>query len=121
MSVTFEAVSLIAAHQGLYDALVAAGVAHVQIRSSSDVLLADLPLSVGVVDGAGQLTFAWGSGQVGLADGTASYVEVRDYADVLYMTLTAVESLTPVADSAAMTTLQVLTGAPVSGITFTIG
>lgn len=122
MSVTFEAVTLVSAHQAVYDALVLAGTPHVVIKDSGAVTLADLPLGTGSVDsGTGQLTLTWGSGQLGLATGTADTAEVQDYANVVFMTLTCVQSTVPVADSAAMTTLDVILNAPVSGVSFTIG
>jgi hypothetical protein len=120
--VTFEPVCLISAHQGLYDALSAAGLPHVLVKDSGGATLADLPLGVGVVNPTtGQLSLGWGAGQNGLATGQAATVEVLDFADVKYMTLTAVQSNAPVADAAAMTTLDIIAGAPVSGVSFTIG
>ena len=120
--VTFEAVSLIAAHTGLHDDLTTAGTPYVLLKDISDNTLANLPLGIGTVDPVtGQLAFTWGTAPNGLLDGEAANCEVYDAGNVLYMTLTCVQSLTPVADACAMTTLDIVAGAPVSGVSFTIG
>ena len=121
--VTFELVALIAAHEGLLTKINAAGgPGKLVIKDAGGATLVALPFVGGAVaPTTGQLTFTWGTRQDGLANGTAATAEVQDAANAKFMTLTCVLSGSPVADSCAMTTLQVVLGQPVEGVSFTIG
>ena len=126
MSVSFHADLLVAAHTAVLGEIDGAGAtAYVEIRDVSDVLLSTLPLDfpAGTVDaGTGQLTCVFGLPDLeAAATGTADHADICDAAAKILITLSCEAGVTPVADACVLTTLSIVQGAPVEGVSLTIG
>lgn len=126
MSVSFHADILVAAHTAVLGEIDGAGAtAYVEIRDISNVLLSTLPLDfpAGTVNaGTGQLTCLFGAPDLAAeATGTADHVDVCDAAAKVLIALSCAAGVTPVADTCVLTTLSIVAGAPVEGVSLTIG
>jgi len=123
----WHADAYIAIHTALLDEIDAAGATcYVEICDSSDVVLSTLPLDypAGAVNGTtGQLVMAFGARDEEAANGgTASYGRLKDHADKIWLDeVPCSAGSTPVANTLVLTSLTVVAGAPVEGISFTIG
>lgn len=126
MSVTWAGSVLVAAHTAVLGEIDGEGAtAYVDIYDSGDVLLSTLPLDFpsGTVNGTtGQLTMAFGArDEEAAASGTASYATLCDAADAVLATITCAEGSTPVSNTCVLTSLAIVAGSPVEGVSFTIG
>ena len=126
MSVTFHADLLVAAHTAVLGEIDAEGAAaYVAIYNISNTLLSTLPLDYpsGTVSGTtGQLTCTFGArDEAAAASGTASYATVCDAADKVLITLSCAAGTAAVADTCVLSTLSIVSGAPVEGVSLTIG
>ena len=99
--------------------------AYVNIRDSDDVLLSTLPLTFPAGDVSaitGQLTLDFGARDDEAEEtGTADYAELCDAADKVLITMPCAEGSSPVADTCVLSSLSIVQGAPVEGVSFTIG
>ena len=123
---TYSAAALVAAHTAfktLIDAGASAG--SIKIRSATDVLLAQVPLSdpCGTVNGStGQLVFAI-AGPDASADtgGTAAYAEFCDSAGLVHLALPAQAGGSAVSGYLVINTLSLVAGAAVEVLSATVG
>jgi hypothetical protein len=123
---TYSVAALVAAHtsfRDLIDAGVAAG--SIKIRSATDVLLAQIPLTdpCGTVNGAtGQLTITpSGRDESADAGGTAAYGEFCDSAGLVHLALPAQAGTVAVSGKLVLNTLTVVAGGPVEVVSATVG
>ncbi len=123
---TYSVAVLVAAHtmfRDMIDAGSAAG--KIRVRDSSDVLLAEVPLSDpgGSVNGAtGQLTLAIaGRDESANASGTAAYAEICDSDNTVLLALPAQAGTTAVQGKIVCNTLTVVAGAPFEILSAVIG
>ena len=123
---TYSVAALVAAHtsfRDLIDAGVAAG--SIKIRSATDVLLAQIPLTdpCGTVNGAtGQLTITpSGRDESADAGGTAAYGEFCDSAGLVHLALPAQAGTVAVSGKLVLNTLTVVAGGPIEVLTGTLG
>lgn len=126
MSVSFNPELLVAAHTAVLGELdIGGATAYVEIRDISNVLLSTLPLDFpsGTVDaGTGQLTCVFGLPDLSAdATGTADHADICDANARVLITLSCAAGVTPVADTCVLTTLSIVQGAPVEGVSLTIG
>ncbi len=126
VSATYSAAALVAAHTAFKDLIDAgSGAGKIRIRDSSDVLLADVPLSdpCGSVNGTtGQLTFSIsGPDTSANATGTAAYAEFADSDNTVHLSLPAQAGTTPVSGKLVLNTLSIVSGGPVYILSATIG
>jgi hypothetical protein len=103
-----------------------AAAAHVDIYDSGDVLLSTLPLAYpcGTVNGTtGQLTISFGArDEAAAATGTASYGQLVDADDrVLEDNIPCQAGTSPVSGKLVLSSLSIVSGSPVEGVSFTIG
>lgn len=126
MSVAFHADLLVAAHTAVLGEIDGAGAtAYVAIYDSADTLLSTLPLDYpsGTVNATtGQLTITFGArDESAAASGTADYATICDAADKVLITLSCAAGTAAVADTCVLSTLSIVAGAPVEGVSLTIG
>ncbi len=126
MSVTIHVDVLTAAHTAVLGEIDGAGAtAYVNVRDSGDVLLSTLPLDfpAGTVDPlTGQLAMVWGArDDAAAATGSADHAEICDAAAKVLFVLSCSEGVAPVADTCVLSTLSIVAGAPVEGVSITIG
>ncbi len=122
---TYSAAALVAAHTS-FKTLIDAGTAgSIKIRDSSDVLLAQIPLSdpCGSVNGTtGQLTFSIaGPDSSADASGTAAYGEFCASDGTVHLSLPAQAGSVAVSGKLVLNTLSIIAGGPVGIVTATIG
>jgi len=123
---TYSAAALVAAHTSFRDTIDSGSAAgFIRIRSSTDVLLAQVPLSdpCGTVNGTtGQLTLSI-AGPDSSADntGTAAYGEVCDSDGDVHLALPAEAGSSPVAGKLVLNTLAITAGGTVTIVSATIG
>jgi len=125
-SATYSAAALVAAHTALRDLIDSgSGAGFVRIRSSADVLLAQVPLSdpCGTVNGTtGRLTLSIAGVDTGAdATGTAAYGEICDSDGDVHLTLPAQSGASAVAGYIVLNTLTIVSGVPVAISSATIG
>lgn len=123
---TYSVAALVAAHTSFRDLIdTGAGEGSIKIRSSADVLLAEIPLSdpCGSVNGGtGQLTFnIAGPDTSANATGTAAYAEICDVAGAVHLSLPAQSGTVAVSGVVVLNTLSIVALGPVSVISATIG
>lgn len=123
---TYSVAALVAAHtafRDLIDAGVAAG--SIKIRSATDVLLAQIPLTdpCGTVNGTtGQLTLTpAGRDESADASGAAAYGEVCDSAGLVHLSLPTQAGVAAVSGKLVLNTLTVVAGGPVELLAVTVG
>jgi len=126
MSVTIHVDVLVAAHTAVLGEIDSEGAtAYINIRDSGDVLLSTLPLTypAGTVSGTtGKLTLGFGArDEEAAASGTASYAELCDHAAKVLMELSCAAGSAPAADTCVLSSLSIIAGAPVEGVSATIG
>jgi hypothetical protein len=126
LAATYSAAALIAAHTSLRDIIDSgSGAGFVRIRSSADVLLAQVPLSdpCGTVSGTtGQLTISIAGADTSAdATGTAAYCEICDSDGDVHLALPAEAGITAVSGKIVFNTLSIVSGGPVEVLTATIG
>lgn len=125
-SATYSAAALVAAHTALRDVIDSgSGAGFVRIRTSADVLLAQVPLSdpCGSVNGTtGQLTLSIAGVDSGAdATGTAAYGEVCDSDGDVHLALPVQAGSSAVAGYLVLNTLSIVSGVPVAISSATIG
>jgi hypothetical protein len=127
-SATYSVATRTAAHTAFRDLLDAgSGPGFLRIRSSSDVLLAELTLKdpSGTVNGTtGQLTFDLTGGVQDLlanATGTAAYGEFTDSAGLVHLALPTQTGTTAVSGFLVMNTLSLVINTPVVLVSATVG
>jgi hypothetical protein len=125
-SATFSLDVRIAAHDALLTLIEAgAGTPAVELRSAADAVLASYPLSdpAGVVSGTtGQLALSIATDTANAAaDGTIAYAAIVDGDGDDKLTLPAATGTAAVSGFAVVNQLAVLTGAPVTLLSVTIG
>lgn len=125
-SATYSATALVAAHTAFRDLIDSgSGAGFIRIRSSADVLLAQVPLSdpCGSVNGGtGQLTFSIaGPDSSADATGTAAYGEICDSDGDVHLALPTQAGTSPVAGKLVLNTLSIVATGPVTIISATIG
>lgn len=102
-----------------------AGAGKIRIRSSSDVLLAEIPLEdpAGTVNqSTGVLTLAIdGPDSSADATGTAAYCEVCDSANTVHLSIPAQQGTAAVSGKIVLNTLSIVQGGPVEIVSATIG
>lgn len=125
-SATYSVAARVAAHTAFRD-LIDAGPAggFIRIRSASDVLLAQIPLTdpCGTVNGStGQLTITMaGRDESADASGTAAYGEFCDSTGLVHLSLPAQAGSAPASGLIVINTLSIVAGAPVEVLSATIG
>lgn len=124
-SATYSAAALVAAHTSFKDLIDAGSAGSIKIRDSSDVLLAQIPLSdpCGSVNGTtGQLTFSIaGPDSSADASGTAAYGEFCASDGTVHLSLPAQAGSVAVSGKLVLNTLSIIAGGPVGIVTATIG
>lgn len=125
-SATYSAAAKIAAHTAFRDLIdTGSGNGSIKIRSSSDVLLASIPLSdpCGSVNGTtGQLTLSISGPDTSAdASGTAAYAEICDVAGTAHLSLPAQAGTAAVSGNVVLNTLTITAGAPVYALSAVIG
>jgi hypothetical protein len=125
-SATYSATALVNAHTSFRDLIDSgSGAGYVNIRDSSDVLLAVCPLEdpCGTVNGTtGQLTFAFdGRDESANATGTAAYAEFCDSDGDVHLALPAEAGTVAVSGKIVLNTLSIVSGGPVEILSATIG
>lgn len=125
-SATYSAAALVAAHTALRDLIDSgSGADFVRIRSSADVLLAQVPLSdpCGTVNGTtGRLTLSIAGVDTGAdATGTAAYGEICDSDGDVHLALPTQAGASAVAGYLVLNTLSIVSGVPVAISSATIG
>lgn len=125
-SATYSAAALVAAHTALRDLIDSgSGAGFARIRSSADVLLAQVPLSdpCGTVNGTtGRLTLSIAGVDTGAdATGTAAYGEICDSDGNVHLALPAAAGTSAVAGQIVLNTLSIVLGVPVAISSATIG
>ena len=123
---TYSASALVAAHTSFRDLIDSgSGAGSIKIRGSSDVLLAQIPLTdpCGTVNGTtGQLTITpSGRDESADASGTAAYGEFCNSNGTVYLSLPAQAGGTAVSGKIVINTLSIIAGAPVELVSATIG
>lgn len=123
---TYSAAALVAAHTAFKNLIDAgSGAGSIKIRDSSDVLLAQIPLTdpCGTVNGTtGQLTITpSGRDESADAGGTAAYGEFCDSDGVVHLALPAQAGSSPVSGKIVINTLTIVSGGPVEVLSATIG
>lgn len=127
MAMVITPTLLVAAHNAVKSAIDAGGAAgSLSIYSASDLRLAVLPLTYpcGTVNGTtGTLTITFGArDEAAEASGTASYARLKTSAGTTLLdTIPCAAGTAPVADTCVLSSLNVVSGAPVEGTSFTIG
>lgn len=123
---TYSAAALAAAHTSFRD-LIDSGITGglIRIRSSTDVLLAEIPLvdPCGTVNGTtGQLTLSIaGRDESADATGTAAYGELCTSAGVVHLALPAQAGTTAVSGKIVINTLSIVAAGPVEVLSAVIG
>jgi hypothetical protein len=125
-SATYSVAALVAAQTSFKTLMDAAtGPGSVQIRSSADVLLAEIALTdpCGTVNGTtGQLTLTPdGREESAPATGTAAYAEIRDGDGDVKLSMPCAAGTSPVAGQCVITSLSIVAGTPVEVPSITIG
>lgn len=123
---TYSVDALVDAHTAFLNLLDAdTGPGLCRIRSSADVLLAEITLDnpAGTVNGGtGQLTITFdGRDESANASGTAAYGELTDASGNVHLAIPAQAGSTPVAGKLVLNTLTIVAGLPVEILTCTIG
>lgn len=123
---TYSAAALVAAHTSFRDLIDSgSGAGFVRIRSSADVLLAQIPLSdpCGSVNGTtGQLTFSIAGPDTSAdATGTAAYGEFCDSDGDVHLALPAQVGTVAVSGKIVINTLSIVAAGPVELLSATIG
>ena len=123
---TYSPAALIAAHTSFRDLIDSgSGPGSIKIRSASDVLLTQIPLTdpCGTVNGTtGQLTITMsGRDESADASGTAAYGEFCNSDGTVYLSLPAQAGTAAVSGYIVINTLSILAGAPVDLVSATIG
>ena len=123
--VEFSVAALVAAQtafKNLLDAGSAAG--FIRLRSSTDVLLAQVSLSdpCGTVSGTtGQLTLSVAGPATALASGVAAYAQLCDSDGVVHAALLVQTGTAAVAGKVVMNTADIAVGEPVTVLSATVG
>jgi hypothetical protein len=126
-SATYSVATRVAAHTAFRDLLDAgSGPGFLRIRSSSDVLLAELTLNdpCGTVSGvSGQLSFNLSGVQDLLANatGTAAYGEFTDSAGLVHLALPTQTGTVAASGFLVMNTLSLVINTPVILVSATVG
>lgn len=124
---TYSAAALVAAHTSFRDLIDSgSGAGFVRLRSSADVLLAQIPLPdpCGTVNGTtGLLTFDVTGATDATADasGDAAYAEFCDSDGDVHLSLPTQAGSSEVSGKFVMNSLSVISGAPVTLVSATIG
>ncbi len=123
---TYSAAALVAAHTSFRDLIDSgAGAGVIRIRSSTDVLLAEIPLTdpCGTVNGTtGQLTLSIaGRDESADATGTAAYGELCNSTGTVYLALPAQAGTTAVSGKLVINTLSIVAAGPVEVLSAVIG
>lgn len=125
-SATYSAAALIAANTSFRDLVDSgSGAGFMRVRDSSDVLLAQIPLSdpCGTVHGTtGQLTLSIAGPDASAdANGTAAYVQICDSDGDVHLSLPVQTGTSPVSGYAVFNTLAIVSGSPVDVLSAVIG
>ena len=124
-SATYSAAALVAAHTSFKDLIDAGTAGSIKIRDSSDVLLAQIPLSdpCGSVNGTtGQLTFSIAGPDTSAdATGTAAYGEFCDSDGLVHLSLPTQVGGVAVSGKLVLNTLSIVAGGPVAILSAIIG
>jgi hypothetical protein len=123
---TYSPAALIAAHTSFRDLIDSgSGAGFIRIRSASDVLLAQIPLTdpCGTVNGTtGQLTITMsGRDESADASGTAAYGEFCNSDGTVYLSLPAQAGTAAVSGYIVINTLTIVAGGPVEVLSAVIG
>ena len=123
---TYSVAALVAAHTAFRNLIDAgSGAGSIKIRSASDVLLAQIPLTdpCGTVNGAtGQLTITMaGRDESADASGTAAYGEFCDSAGLVHLSLPAQVGSAAVSGNLVINTLTIVAAGPAGVISATVG
>ena len=121
---TYSAAALIDAQTSFLDLIDAGTAGNIKLRDESDVLLAEIPLTLpcGTVDGAGQLTItASGPDSSADASGLCTYGEICSSAGTVHLSVPAEEGAAAVSGKLVITNTTIVAGAEVSLVSCTIG
>ena len=123
---TYSPAALIAAHTAFRDLLDAGAAAgSIKIRSATDVLLAQVPLTdpCGTVNGTtGQLTLTVaGMDEAANASGAAAYGELCDGNNLVHLALPVLEGTAPAPGFLVLNSITVVAGGPVDMTSAVIG
>lgn len=123
---TYSVAALVAAHTSFRDLLDAgAGAGSIKIRSSTDALLAQVPLTEpsGTVSGTtGLLTLtAAGRDEAADASGIAAYAEFCDSNGLVHLSLPTQAGGAAVSGFAVLNTLTIVAGGPAELVSATVG
>ena len=121
---TYSAAALIDAQTAFLDLIDAGTAGSIKLRDESDVLLAEIPLTLpcGTVDGAGQLSItASGPDSSADAGGLCTYGELCSSAGTVHLSVPAEEGAAPVSGTLVITNTTIVAGSEVSLVSCTIG
>jgi hypothetical protein len=122
---TYSAAALIAAQTSFRDLIDSgSGAGFVRLRTSADVLVAQIPLSdpCGTVNGiTGQLTFSFSARDEDADGGTVAYGEFCDSDGDVHLALPAEAGIVAVSGKIVLNTLSIVAGDPVQVVSATIG
>jgi len=123
-SATYSAAAKVAAQTSFRDLLDAGSNALVRIRNSADTLLWQGACSdpCGTVNGTtGQLTITMSTNPNATASGTAAYGELCESDGTVHLSLPVEAGTSPVSGKLVINTLSIVSGAPVTMVSLTIG
>lgn len=123
---TYSTAAVIAANTIFRDLIDSGGAAgFVRVLDSSDVLLAQVPLTdpCGTVNGTtGQFTLSpAGADSSADATGTAAYIQICNSDGVVHLAMPAIAGVGAVSGQAVFNTLAIVTGSPVDVLSAVIG
>lgn len=122
---TYSGTAKVNANTSFRDLLDSGAAALIRIRTSADALLYEAPLNdpCGTVNGTtGQLTLTMPATPVNAsATGTAAYVELCTSAGVVHLSAPVQAGTSAVSGFLVLNTLALVSGAPVSMVSMTIG
>ena len=122
---TYSVAAKVAAHTAFLALLDAGSNGLIRIRSSADVLLAEIQMTdpAGTVNGTtGQLTITTtGPDASADASGTAAYAELTDSSGTVHLAIPAQQGSIAVSGKIVLNTLTIIAGTPVTIISTTIG
>jgi hypothetical protein len=124
-STTYSAAAKVAAHTAFLGLIDAGSNGLIRIRSSTDVLLAEVTMTdpAGTVNGTtGQLTITTtGPDASADASGTAAYAELCASDGTVHLAIPAQIGTVPVSGKIVLNTTTIIAGTPVTIISTTIG
>lgn len=123
-SATYSVEAKVEAHTALRDLIDTGSNGLVRIRNSADALLWEGAMSdpCGTVNGStGQLTITMSTNPNATTTGTAAYGELCESDGTVHLSLPVETGTSPVSGKLVLNTLSIVSGAPVTMVSITIG